>query len=148
MTSGMNLTFGTHLQLRSFSNVKFENSTRFNILLVVLLIPAFVNKGAAGGCKCWNRTTSLSPDVDAEGLLEYSVAVIPGGGTYAMEAVARQFAADKKCLVIRNGWFSFRWTQILEAGHIASDIIVMMARRQDDDHHANRCAAEIPRYHF
>lgn len=37
-----------------------------------------------------------------------SMAIVPGGGTYAMEAVARQFATDKKCLVIRNGWFSFR----------------------------------------
>ncbi len=43
----MNLTFGTHLQLHSFSNVKFKNSTRFNNLLVVLLIPTFANMGAA-----------------------------------------------------------------------------------------------------
>ncbi len=56
--SGMNLTFGTHLQLHSFSNVKFNNSTRFNNLLVVLLIPTFANMGAATGCKCWYRTTS------------------------------------------------------------------------------------------
>ncbi|HIL42724.1 MAG TPA: alanine--glyoxylate aminotransferase family protein, partial [Gammaproteobacteria bacterium] len=39
-----------------------------------------------------------------------SVALVPGGGTYAMESVARQFANDKKCLVIRNGWFSYRWS--------------------------------------
>ena len=39
-----------------------------------------------------------------------AVAVVPGGGTFGMEAVARQFAQDKKCLVIRNGWFSYRWS--------------------------------------
>lgn len=54
--------------------------------------------------------------------------IIPGGGTYAMEAVARQFATDKKCLVIRNGWFSYRWTQIFEAGNIPSEEIVLKAR--------------------
>ena len=58
-----------------------------------------------------------------------SAIFVPGGGTYAMEAVARQFATGKSCLVIRNGWFSFRWTQIFEAGAIPSDEIVMKARR-------------------
>ena len=58
-----------------------------------------------------------------------SVAVVPGGGTYGMEAVARQFASDKKCLVIRNGFFSFRWTQILEMGNIASSHTVLKATR-------------------
>ena len=57
------------------------------------------------------------------------VAVIPGGGTYAMEAVARQLATDAKAMVIRNGWFSYRWTQIFEAGNIPSEEIVMKARR-------------------
>ena len=57
----------------------------------------------------------------------HGVALVPGGGTYAMEAVARQFATDKKCLVIRNGWFSYRWTQIFEAGDIPSESIVMKA---------------------
>ncbi|MDH3640406.1 MAG: aminotransferase class V-fold PLP-dependent enzyme [Gammaproteobacteria bacterium] len=104
----------------------------------------------------------LLPDVDPDGLLEYSVvftdrslnhmsktfqgvmndisstlknvygaaavAVIPGGGTYAMEAVARQFATDKKCLVIRNGWFSYRWTQIFEMGDIPAASTVLKAR--------------------
>jgi aspartate aminotransferase-like enzyme len=56
------------------------------------------------------------------------VAVIPGGGTYGMEAVARQFANNEKCLVVRNGWFSFRWTQILEMGNIPSATTVMKAR--------------------
>ncbi len=54
--------------------------------------------------------------------------VIPGGGTYAMEATARQFATGKKCLVIRNGWFSYRWTQIFDAGDIPSESIVLKAR--------------------
>ena len=57
-----------------------------------------------------------------------ATAIIPGGGTYAMEAVARQFATDKKCLVIRNGWFCYRWTQIFEAGNIPSEEIVLKAR--------------------
>jgi len=105
----------------------------------------------------------LLPDVDPDGLLEFSVvftdrslnhmsqifqgvmkdisatlkgvynaaavAVVPGGGTYGMEAVARQFAGGQQCLVIRNGWFSYRWSQILEMGDIASGITVMKARR-------------------
>ena len=45
-----------------------------------------------------------------------TVALVPGGGTYAMEAVARQFANGKHAFIIRNGWFSFRWTQIFDAG--------------------------------
>ncbi len=55
--------------------------------------------------------------------------IVPGGGTYAMESVARQFATNKKALVIRNGWFSYRWSQIFEAGSIPSEEIVMKARR-------------------
>lgn len=62
-----------------------------------------------------------------------AVIVVPGGGTYGMEAVARQFATDKKCMVIRNGWFSYRWSQILEMGSIASDITVMKAQPVDSD---------------
>jgi aspartate aminotransferase-like enzyme len=106
---------------------------------------------------------ALRPDIDPDGLLEYSVVftdrslnhmsqafqqvmreihatlcevygahravVIPGGGTYAMESVARQFATGKKALVIRNGFFSFRWTQIFEAGTIPAEEIVMKAQR-------------------
>ncbi|MGF7170740.1 aspartate aminotransferase-like enzyme [Sphingobium xanthum] len=55
--------------------------------------------------------------------------VVPGGGTYAMEAVARQFATDAKVMVIRNGFFSYRWTQIFEVGSIPAQEIVMKARR-------------------
>ncbi len=65
-----------------------------------------------------------------------AVVVVPGGGTFGMEAVARQFATDKKCLVIRNGWFSFRWTQIFETGNIPSESKVLKARRVDDSKHA------------
>ena len=54
--------------------------------------------------------------------------VVPGSGTFAMEAVARQFATNKKCLVIRNGWFSYRWTQIFDAGKIPAESNVMKAR--------------------
>jgi aspartate aminotransferase-like enzyme len=108
----------------------------------------------------------LLPDVDPDGLLEYSVVftdrslshmskafqgvmndisatlktvygaaaavVVPGGGTYGMEAVARQFAGGRKCLVIHNGWFSYRWSQILEMGAIAGDVTVLKARRAGD----------------
>jgi aspartate aminotransferase-like enzyme len=107
--------------------------------------------------------TALLPDVDPDGLLEFSVvftdrslnhmsaafqkvmrdtsgilrdvyaadavALVPGGGTYAMEAVARQFATAEKVMVIRNGWFSYRWSQIFQMGAIPADEIVMMARR-------------------
>ncbi len=61
-----------------------------------------------------------------------SVAIVPGGGTYAMEAVARQLATDKKCMVIRNGWFSFRWSQIFDAGSIPASCTVLMARQVGD----------------
>jgi aspartate aminotransferase-like enzyme len=54
--------------------------------------------------------------------------VVPGGGTYAMEAVARQFATGKKCLVIRNGFFSYRWSQIFDAGEIPAEQRVLMAQ--------------------
>ena len=116
----------------------------------------------------------LLPEVDPDGLLEYSVVytdralnhmsrkfqgvmrdisgvlkevyhahsaiVVPGSGTFGMEAVARQFAGGKKALVIRNGWFSFRWTQILEMGRIASAHTVLKARPQA----AGRQAAFAP----
>jgi aspartate aminotransferase-like enzyme len=72
-----------------------------------------------------------------------AVVVVPGGGTYAMEAVARQFATDKKCLVIRNGWFSFRWTQIFDAGNIPSESIVLKARPVDNSKQAAFAPAPI-----
>lgn len=105
----------------------------------------------------------LLPNVDPDGLLEFSVvytdralnhmsksfqgvmkdisgvlkevynakavALVPGSGTFGMEAVARQFANDKKVMVLRNGWFSYRWSQILEMGRITQDITVLKARR-------------------
>jgi len=58
-----------------------------------------------------------------------AVALVPGGGTYAMEAVARQFATGRKALIVRNGWFSYRWSQIFEAGGFAGDTVVAMARQ-------------------
>jgi aspartate aminotransferase-like enzyme len=57
-----------------------------------------------------------------------AVVVVPGGGTYGMEAVARQFAGGKKCLIVRNGWFSYRWSQILDMGGIPAESIVLKAR--------------------
>ena len=105
---------------------------------------------------------ALHPEIDADGLLEYSVVftdrslnhmsrrfqqvmrdvseilkqaygaqsavLVPGGGTFAMEAVARQFAGGKRVLVIRNGWFSYRWTQIFEGGRIPASHTVIKAR--------------------
>jgi aspartate aminotransferase-like enzyme len=116
----------------------------------------------------------LLPDVDPDGLLEYSVVysdrainhmsqsfqgvmrdisatlkqvykaqsaiVVPGSGTFGMEAVARQFATGQRCLVIRNGWFSFRWTQIFDMGGIASASTVLKARPVE----AGRQAAFAP----
>lgn len=57
-----------------------------------------------------------------------AVAVVPGGGTYAMEAVARQLATGKRCLVVRNGFFSYRWSQIVQAGAITDTMTVCQAR--------------------
>jgi aspartate aminotransferase-like enzyme len=113
---------------------------------------------------------ALLPNVDPQGLLEYSVVytdralnhmslafqgaikeiaatlkraynantaiVVPGSGTFGMEAVARQFATGGKCLVIRNGWFSFRWSQILDMGAIAAETTVLKARRTGDGRQA------------
>ena len=119
----------------------------------------------------------LLPDVDPDGLLEYSVVftdrslnhmsarfqqvmrdisstlkdvyhadhvvVVPGGGTYGMEAIARQFAHQQKCLVIRNGWFSYRWSQIFAAGSIPASETVLKARRISDDEQAPFAPAPI-----
>ena len=57
-----------------------------------------------------------------------TVAVVPGGGTYAMEAVARQLATGRRCLVVRNGLFSYRWSQILDTGSITGETTVCTAR--------------------
>ena len=62
-----------------------------------------------------------------------AMAVVPGGGTYGMEAVARQFAGSGRALVVRNGWFSFRWTQILEMAGIGDGHTALKARRIADD---------------
>ena len=61
-----------------------------------------------------------------------SAVLVPGSGTFGMEAVARQFAGGKKALIIRNGWFSYRWSQILDMGQIAAQSTVLKARRQGD----------------
>ena len=58
-----------------------------------------------------------------------SAVVVPGSGTFGMEAVARQFGHDKHCLVIRNGWFSYRWTQIFDMGRIPASHTVLKARQ-------------------
>ncbi len=58
-----------------------------------------------------------------------SSVIVPGSGSFGMEAVARQFAADQQVLVIRNGWFSYRWSQIFDMGKIPSETIVLKARR-------------------
>ena len=65
-----------------------------------------------------------------------SAVLVPGSGTFGMEAVARQFATDKNVLVIRNGWFSYRWTQIFEMGRIPAHATVLKARRVGTDKQA------------
>lgn len=119
----------------------------------------------------------LLPDVDPDGLLEYSVvfsdralnhmsrafqgvmkdvsrtlrqvykarsvAIVPGSGTFGMEAVARQVATGRKALVIRNGWFSYRWSQILEMGRIPAETTVLKARRRDVQKEAPYAPAPI-----
>ncbi|MGR8931262.1 MAG: aminotransferase class V-fold PLP-dependent enzyme [Gammaproteobacteria bacterium] len=72
-----------------------------------------------------------------------AVAVVPGGGTFGMEAVARQLANNEKCLIIRNGWFSYRWTQILEMGRIASATVVLKARPVNGEYQAAYAPAPI-----
>lgn len=72
-----------------------------------------------------------------------SAVIIPGGGSVGMEAVARQFANDVHCLIIRNGWFSFRWTQILETGRIAASTTVLSASTGSDEHQAAFSPAPI-----
>ena len=62
----------------------------------------------------------------------HSAVLVPGSGTFGMEAVARQFVGGKKALVIRNGWFSYRWTQIFDMGSIPAESTVLKARRQGD----------------
>jgi len=72
-------------------------------------------------------------------------ALVPGGGTFGMEAVARQFANDQPVLVLRNGFFSYRWSQILEMGRITAPkrITVLKARRLGQSHDAPWAPAPI-----
>ena len=78
---------------------------------------------------------------DISGILKevyhaHAAVLVPGSGTFGMESVARQFATGRRALVIRNGWFSYRWTQIFEMGHIPNESIVMKARRVGTDSQA------------
>ena len=66
-----------------------------------------------------------------------SVALVPGGGSAAMESVARQFARDAHALVVRNGFFSYRWSQIFEAGGFARETTVVMARATGNEPQAS-----------
>ncbi len=72
-----------------------------------------------------------------------STVVVPGSGTFGMEAVARQFATGKKAMVIRNGWFSYRWTQIFDMGHIPASSTVLKARRTGTSKQATWIPAPI-----
>jgi len=74
-------------------------------------------------------------DISASLKIAYSadaVALIPGGGTYGMESVARLFAADSNCIVLRNGWFSYRWSQIFDIGNIPKDYRVLKAEAMSE----------------
>ena len=73
----------------------------------------------------------------------HSVALVPGSGTFGMEAVARQFAGGKHVMVVRNGWFSYRWTQIFDMGAIPASHTVMKARRTTDGSQAPWAPAPI-----
>ena len=109
---------------------------------------------------------ALLPDVDPDGLLEYSVVytdralnhmsqrfqrvmrdvsamlreaygaqaavVVPGSGSFAMESVARQFVQGQRVLIVRNGWFSYRWSQIIDMGRLSDSVTVLKAQRQGD----------------
>lgn len=72
-----------------------------------------------------------------------SAVLVPGSGTFGMEAVARQFATNKKVLVVRNGWFSYRWTQIFDMGNIPAQAIVLKARRVGEGRQAPFAPAPI-----
>lgn len=72
-----------------------------------------------------------------------AVAIVPGSGTFGMEAVARQFAQGNHCLVIRNGWFSYRWTQIFEMADLPASHTVMKARMIADELQAPFAPAPI-----
>ena len=85
---------------------------------------------------------------DISGILKdvykaHSVALVPGSGTVGMEAVARQFAGGQKVLVLRNGWFSYRWTQIFDMGRIPAESIVLKARRTGEGKQAPWVPAPI-----
>src|ERR1019366_7833722 len=69
--------------------------------------------------------------------------VVPGSGTFGMEAVARQFATDRKCLVIRNGWFSYRWPQMFDMGGIPAKTTVLKAGPAGNDRRAPFAPAPI-----
>ena len=71
-----------------------------------------------------------------------SCILVPGGGTFAMESVARQFARDQSVLVVRNGWFSYRWSQIFDQGVKPS--LVEVARAQPDSDHADQQFSPVP----
>ena len=71
------------------------------------------------------------------------VAIVPGGGTYGMEAVARQFGAGAHALIVRNGWFSYRWTQIFDAGQFTAKTTVFKARQAGNDTRAPFAPAPI-----
>ena len=72
-----------------------------------------------------------------------AAAIVPGGGSYAMESVARQIATGKKVLIVRNGLFSFRWSQILDAGNIAAETTVLQASADSDAHQSTWSPAPI-----
>ena len=73
----------------------------------------------------------------------HSVALVPGSGTFGMESVARQFATNQHVMVIRNGWFSFRWTQIFDMGQIPKSHSVLKARRVSESSQAAWAPAPI-----
>jgi aspartate aminotransferase-like enzyme len=72
-----------------------------------------------------------------------SAVIVPGSGTFGMESVARQFANDARVLIIRNGWFSYRWTQIFDMARITDDITVVTAEQIEDKYQAIYRPADV-----
>jgi hypothetical protein len=75
-----------------------------------------------------------------------SAILVPGSGTFGMESVARQFATGKDVMVLRNGWFSFRWTQIFDMGAIPKSSTVLKARKTGNGPTAPGCPRPSPRW--
>lgn len=93
-----------------------------------------------------NRFIEVMQEIDETLKSTYNsrtLALVPGGGTYAMEAVARQLATGRRCVIIRTGYFSYRWSQILQAGNMTEAVTVCKARPTSEHPQAHWAPAPI-----